>query len=229
MRRLLTLSIALVLAMSAGAGAASADTTGGCSGPGQCRTTGLGMSASWFGVPVDGPVAGVIYTDTYLAAWTETSSNRGTKATTGGAWFSQFSYEYDDTISKPSPVSESFTTDVGTDLIVAVDRNLGTATVSGTVMVVNCTIDANYNETCGDPVETAISGNWTATGGRLQMVSTYHATGPGFTFSQTFQGADRQAVAFATIGDLPVPGIPGFGDISDSRSNSVSICRAPAC
>jgi hypothetical protein len=229
MRRLLTLSTALVLAISAGAGAANADTTGGCSGPGQCRTTGLGMSASWFGVPVDGPVAGVIYTDTYLAAWTQMSSIRGTKATTGGAWISQFSYEYDDINTKPNPVSESFTTDVGTDLIVAVDRNLGTATVSGTVMVVSCTIDASYNETCGDPVATAVSGKWTATGARLQTVSTYHGIGPGMTFSQTFQGVDRQAVASAAIGALAIPGALGFGDIYDSRSNSVSLCHAPAC
>jgi hypothetical protein len=187
------------------------------------------MSASWFGVPIDGPVAGVVYTDSYVSAGTNMVGSRGSHATTAGAWFSQFSYRYDDVTAKPTPVGESFTTDVGPDLRVTVDRGLGTASVSGTVMVVSCTIDAAYNETCGDPVATAIRGTWTATGARLQVVSTYHAKGPGMTSSQTFQGADRQAAASATIGGVAIPGALGFGDIYDSQSNSVSICHAPAC
>jgi hypothetical protein len=229
MRRLLTLTTALVLAVSAGAGITNADTTGGCSGPGQCRTTGLGMDASWFGVPIEGPVAGVVYTDTFVSAGTTMSSNRGTKTATAGAWFSQFSYRYDDITTKPTPVAESFSTDVGPGLVVKVDKGLGTATVSGTAMVVSCTIDATFNETCGDPVATAVRGTWTATGARLQTVSTYHAKGPGMTSNQTFQGADRQAIATATIGGLAVPGALGLGDIYDSQSNSVSLCHAPAC
>lgn len=229
MRRMLTLSTALVLALSAGVGITNADTTGGCSGPGQCRISGPGIEASWSGVPIDGLVVGVVYTDTFVSAWTTTSSNRGTKTTTAGAWFSQFSYRYDDLTDKPTPVAESFTTDVGPDLVVKVARNLGTATVSGTAMVVSCTIDPDYNETCGDPVATTVGGTWTATGARLQTVSTYHAKGPGFTMNQTFQGSDRQASASATIGGIEVPGALGYGDIYDSQSNSVSLCRAPAC
>lgn len=229
MRRLLTLSTALVLVISAGVGITNADTTGGCSGAGQCRTSGLGMSASWVGVPIEGPAVGVVYTDTYVSAGTTMFSNRGTKAKTAGVWFSQFSYTYDDVTTKPIPVGESFTTDVGPDLSVTIDRSLGTATVSGTAMVVSCTIDATFNETCGVPVATAVRGTWTATGARLQTVSTYHAKGPGMTSNQTFQGADRQAIATATIGGLAVPGALGFGDIYDSQSNSVSLCHAPAC
>lgn len=229
MRRMLVLSTALVLAMSAGAGAASADTTGGCSGASQCRSSGLGMSASWSGVPAEGPVVGVVYTDTYLQAGTTMSASRGARSTTAGAWFSQFSYRYDDITTKPSLVAESFTTDIGPDLRVAVDGGLATAKVSGTVMVVSCTVDAAYVETCGDPVATAVSGTWTATGARFQVVSTYHAKGPGMSMTETFQGADRQAGASATIGGLAIPGAVGFGDIYDSQSNSVSLCHAPAC
>ncbi len=229
MRRLLTLSTALVLVISAGVGTTNADTPGGCSGAGQCRTSGVGMSASWFGAPPEGPTIGVVYTDTYVSAGTTMSANRGTKAKTAGAWFSQLSYRYDDVTTKPTPVGESFTTDVGPDLVVKVDRNLGTATVAGTAMVVTCTIDAAYVETCGDPVATAVRGTWTATGARLQTVSTYHAKGPGMTMNSTFQGADRHAIATATIGGLAVPGALGFGDIYDSQSNSVSLCHAPAC
>jgi hypothetical protein len=187
------------------------------------------MDASWFGVPIDGPVAGTVYTDTFVSAGTTMSSNRGTKATIAGAWFSQFSYRYDDFITKPTPVGESYSTDPGPDLVVKVDKGLGTATVSGTVMVVNCTIDAALIETCADPVATPVSGTWTATGARLQTVSTYHAKGPGITTSQTFQGADRQAIASATIGGVAIPGSFGFGDIYDSQSNFVSLCHAPAC
>ena len=229
MRRLLTLTTALVLALSAGAGLTNAGTSGGCSGAGQCRTSGLGMSASWFGVPLDGPVVGVVYTDTFVSAGTTMSVSRGTRTATAGAWFSQFSYRYDDLTTKPTPVGESFSTDIGPDVVVKVDRSLGTATVSGTVMMVTCTIDPSYNETCADPVATTVSGTWTATGARLQMVSTNHAKGPGFTINETFQGLDRQATASATIGGLAVPGSIGFGDIYDSQSNSVTLCRAPAC
>jgi hypothetical protein len=229
MRRMLTLSTALVLALSAGVGITNADTSGGCSGAGQCRFSGLGMDASWSGVPIEGPVAGVVYTDTYISAGTTMTASRGTKTATAGAWLSQFSYRYDDLTAKPTPVGESYTTDVAPNLVVTVDKNLGTAKVSGTVMVVSCTIDPAYNETCGDPVATAISGTWTATGARLQTVSTYHAKGPGFTMSQTFQGLDRQATASATIGGLPVPGSLGSGEIFNSQSNSVTICHAPAC
>jgi hypothetical protein len=123
-------------------------------------------------------VAGVVYTDTYLQAGTDMSASRGSRSTTAGAWFSQFSYRYDDVTAKPTPVGESFTTGVGPDLSVAVGKSLGTATVSGTVMVVSCTIDADYNETCGDPVATAVRGTWTATGSRLHVVSTFHARDP---------------------------------------------------
>jgi hypothetical protein len=229
MRRLLTLSTAVVLVISAGAGITNANTAGGCSGAGQCRTSGPGMSASWFGVPIDGPVVRVVYTDTYLSAGTTMTASRGTRTATAGAWFSQLSYRYDDITAKPIPVAESFSTDIGPGLVVKVDRNLGTATVSGTLMVVSCTIDASYNETCGDPLATTVRGTWTATGARLQTVSTYHAKGPGITMNSTFQGLDRQAIASATIGGVAVPGALGFGDIYDSQSNSVSLCHAPAC
>ncbi len=74
-----------------------------------------------------------------------------------------------------------------------------------------------------------MSGTWTATGARLQVVSTYHAKGPGFTLNSTFQGFDRQAVASATIGGNAVAGALEFGDIFDSQTNSVSLCHAPAC
>ena len=229
MRRLLVLSMGLVLALSAGAGFASADTGGGCAGPGQCRTSGLGMDAYWSGAPIDGPVLGVTYTDTNISAGTSMSSNRGTRASTGGLWFSQFTYRYDDLSGKPTPLGESFVVDFGTDLVVTVDKGLGRATASGTVMVVTCTYDPFFNEACGDPAATTVSGTWSATGARLQMVSTYHAKGPGMTMNQTFQGSDRQAAAAATIGGLPVTGVLGFGDIYDSHSNFVSVCHAPAC
>jgi hypothetical protein len=229
MRRLLTLATAVMLVVSAGAGVTNADTGGGCSGPTQCRTSGLGMEAAWYGVPLDGPAVGTTYTDTFLSAGSTMTASRGTRTRTAGAWFSQLSYRYDDLATKPTMVGESFTTDMGPDLVVRVDRNLGTATVSGTVMVVTCTIDASFNETCGEPLATTVSGTWTATGARLQTVSTYHAKGPGITMNQTFQGLDRQAIASATIGGHAIPGAIGFGDISDSTSNSVFICHAPAC
>ena len=96
-------------------------------------------------------------------------------------------------------------------------------------MVVTCTIDAQKVETCGAPESTTVRGTWTATGARMQVVSTYHAKGPGLTVNQTFQGADRQAVASATIGGVAVAGLLQWADINDSQSNSVWICHAPAC
>ncbi len=44
------------------------------------------------------------------------------------------SYRYDDLQAKPTLLAESYTTDVGPGLVVKVDRSLGTASVSGTVM-----------------------------------------------------------------------------------------------
>jgi len=187
------------------------------------------MEAYWSGAPIDGPVVGVTYTDTNISAGTAMSSNRGTRGSTAGLWFSQFTYRYDDLSTKPTPLGESFVVDVGTDLVVTVDKGLGRATASGTVMVVTCAYDASFNETCGDPAAVTINGTWNATGARLQVVSTYHAKGPGMTTNQTFQGSDRQAVASATIGGVAVPGVLGFGDIYDSHSNTVSVCHAPAC
>src|SRR5438045_1388263 len=69
MRRFFALVAALAVVLTS-AGAANADTTGGCSGATQCRTIGSGVEASWYGVPLDGPVIGRIYTDTYVAAST---------------------------------------------------------------------------------------------------------------------------------------------------------------
>jgi hypothetical protein len=187
------------------------------------------MDAYWSGAPIDGPVLGVTYTDTNISAGTTMSSNRGTRASTAGFWFSQFTYRYDDLATKPTPLGESFVVDFGTDLVVTVDKGLGRAAASGTVMAVTCTIDASFTETCGDPAAVTISGTWNATGARLQTVSTYHAKGPGMTMNQTFQGSDRQAVAAVTIGGVPVAGVIGFSDIYDSHSNFVTVCHAPAC
>jgi hypothetical protein len=81
MRRLFLASAALALVLSTMAGAVSADTSGGCSGATQCRFAGQGVDASWSGAPVDGPIVGQTYTDTYVAASTSMTTTKGTKST----------------------------------------------------------------------------------------------------------------------------------------------------
>ena len=229
MRRLLALSTALVLALSAGAQFVSADTTGGggCFGPGQCRTTGLGADAGWSNYPADGPVVGVVYTDTWISASSYLSRAQGQKSGGAGAWFDIFRYTFDANLNF-IPVGETFVADPGTVTFTA-DRKLGSATVSGTAMAVTCTIDAQGNETCGNPVATAINATWTATGPRMQSVFTSHQKGPGMTANQTFQGANRQAAASASIGGVAVTGASMGADINDSQSNSIWICHTTGC
>jgi len=228
MRRLFALSTIVALVLSMSAGAAQADTSGGCSGATQCRFVGTGVDASWSGVPAAGPVLGETYTDTYVAASSSMTSSKGTKTPAGGLWFQQFSYVFDGS-DKPSPVGERFVSDFGADLVVKVDGKLNSATVSGTVMVVNCTFDADFNEVCGDPLATVVQGTWTATGPALSVVSTYRAKGPGLTLNQMFQGTQRDASAAVVIGGVPVPGSTGWASISDTSGSTISICHAPAC
>jgi hypothetical protein len=228
MRRLFIASAALALVLSTMAGAASADTSGGCSGATQCRFAGQGVDASWSGSPVDGPVLGQMYTDTYVAASTSMTTTKGTKTASGGLWFQQFSYVWDGS-DKPTPVAESFVSDFGPDLVVKVDSKLKSASASGTVMVVSCTFDADFNEICGLPVATVVHGTWAATGPALQVSSTYRAKGLGFTLNESFQGTQRDATAAVTIGGAAVPGAATSASISSSSGHSVTICHAPAC
>ena len=219
---------AMALVLSSAVGVANADTSGGCSGATQCRTTGKSVDASWSGVPIDGPVIGQVYTDTYVAASTSMTSSRGVRTVSGGLWFSQSTYVFDGS-EKPQPIGERFVSDFGPDLVITIDGKLRTATASGTVMVVSCTFDADYNETCGEPVATAVRGTWTATGPALDVTASYRVKGPGFTFSETSSGTQREATAAVTIGTNPVPGTLNWGAISDGRSNSVSICHGSSC
>lgn len=228
MRRLFALSAAFALILSTVAGAVQADTSGGCSGATQCRFIGQGVDASWSSVPADGPVLGQVYSDTYVTAATSMTTVKGTKTPAGGLWFQQFTYRFDGS-DKPSPISESFVSDFGPDLVVTIDGKLKTASASGTVMVVSCTIDTSYNETCDAPVATVVRGTWTATGPALQVTSTYRAKGSGFTISQSFKGTQRDATAAVAIGGAAVPGTIGFASISNSSGHTVSICRLPVC
>jgi hypothetical protein len=228
MRHLLVLFAGFALVLSTAVGTVQADTSGGCSGATQCRFVGLGVDASWSSVPTDGPVLGAVYTETYVAASTSMTTVKGTKTRAGGLWFEQFTYRFDGS-DKPTPISDSYVSDFGTDLVVSVDAKLKTAAVSGTVMVVSCSIDADFNETCGDPVATAVRGTWTATSPALKVTSTYKAKGPGLMISESFQGTQRDATASVAIGGRAVPGVVGYATISNSSGHSVSICRLPAC
>ena len=228
MRRLTVMFAAFALILSTAVGGVQADTSGGCSGATQCRYVGQGVDASWSSVPADGPVLGQTYTDTYVSAGTSMTTVKGTKTPAGGLWFQQFTYRFDGS-DKPTPISESFVSDFGPDLVVTVDGKLKTATASGTVMVVSCTIDSSYNETCGAPLATLVRGTWTATGPALRVTSSYRAKGAGFTISESFQGTQREATASVAIGGAAVPGTIGFAGISNSTGHTVSICRLPAC
>ena len=226
MRRLAITFAAFALILLTAAGSVQADTSGGCSGVTQCRFTG-GVDASWSSVPADGPVIGAVYTDTYLSAGTSMTNAKGTR-TAAGLWFQRFTYLYDGS-DQPTPISESFVSDFGSDLVVTIDGKLKTASASGTVMVVTCTVDSSWNETCREPIATVVRGTWTATGPALEVSSTYRAKGSGFKIFQSFQGTQRDATAAVAIGGVAVPGTIGFATISNSSGHAVSICRLPAC
>ena len=229
MRRLsVMLATVALLLSSAAVGGVRADTSGGCSGSTQCRYAGDGVDASWSSVPLDGPVDGQLYTDTYVSAATSMTSTHGTRTAGGGLWFEQLTYRFDGS-DKPTPISESFVSDFGTDLVVSIDAKLRTASASGTVMVVSCTIDDTQGESCGEPIRTFVRGTWTATGPAMKVTSTYRAKGAGFVMSESFQGTQREATAAVVIGGVAVPGAIGFASISNSSGHTVSICRAPAC
>ena len=229
MRRFTVMLATVALLLSAAAvGNVQADTSGGCSGATGCRYVGSGVDAAWSGVPLDGPVVGQLYTDTYLSAASSMTSNRGTKTAAGGLWFEQVTYRFDGS-EKPTPISYSFVSDFGSDLAVTVDAKLRTASASGTVMVVSCTFDANDTEICGDALPTVVRGTWTATGPALQVTSSYRTKGAGFATSESFKGTQRQATASVSIGGAAVPGSVGFATISDSSGHLISICRLEAC
>lgn len=227
MRRLFAVIAALVLTAALGA-PATADTAGGCLGPGQCRMTGQGVDAFWSGVPEGGPVPGGIYTDTYLNAGMGTFSGGGERSTNGWASFDEWTYTFD---ANGNYIALADTNGFGTlpDISISVARALGSATLSGSVQAISCTFDGSGNETCGTPFPTSVHGTWTATGARLRSVFTSHESGGGSSYTTTFNGMTRLGTATVTIGGVAPTGLIAGADINDSQGNTVSICHGPTC
>ncbi len=227
MRRLFALAAAIALAVSLSV-PVSADTTGGCLAPGQCRTSGRNVDAWWSGIPDGGPVPGVVYTDTSVSAGIGTFSGGGLRSTSAWMWLDRFSYEFDAN-GNQIPVAETFGFGNAPDVNVVIAKTLSSGSASGTIQAVSCTFDPNWNETCGDPAATSVSGTWTATGARMQSVYTSHSKGGGSSYTSTFQGAQRLASASVSIGGVGASGALAWADINDSQGNTVSICHGPTC
>ncbi len=231
MRKLFTLLSAIALVATLGGGAVAASTTGGgggCFGPGQCRWAGQGADAFWSGVPDSGPVAGVVYTDTYVSASVQSISGGGVKSGGAGLWFDALSYSFDAS-GNFVPVSDTFAESDGTSLVVTVGKTLRTASASGPVTVVTCVYDATGNGTCTDPAPSTVNIAWTASGALMQTISTNHSKGSGSTLTSTFQGAQRNAVATGAIAGVPISGVFAGADINNARSNTVWICHGTSC
>ena len=72
--------------------------------------------------------------------------------------------------------------------------------------------------------------NWTAIDALQHGVSNDHFSGAGFSFSDHFNGAFRDADASGTVGGVSVdPSSQQFGDVGRTNSSSIFCCLGKNC
>ena len=217
----------LLVALTLGGATVQGSTSGGCDLARQCRSSGYGVDAAASTLKGD-LTSGVVYFDTYLSAGLSSTSGSAGSSTSAFACLDQYSYSIDND-GNWIQVADRFGCANPGDVQLTVASSLSSATLTATLQLQTCTYDAQGVGTCTDPAPAALVGTWAASGPRSSNVSTFHEKYPGTTYTSTFQGSTRSASATVTLASASLFGSVLSADITNSRSNNVSICHGPTC
>lgn len=226
MRRRILALVALATLLVPAAPVA-ADTTGGGGTSYHFSETGKGADAGWSTFPADGqPVAGVVYTDTFISTSEQAVKADGTVFSDKFVYFDQYSYKIDRS-GNWIFLSETFGFAGGSDVILSVDRALKSASVTAAVGLTTCTVDRRGNFTCVDAGIGSVAASWTGQGDTIKQSGSYHVVSKGFTQNSTSRGTFRDATASGSLNGAGIGGQLFYASIFNSTSRDIFICHGP--
>lgn len=185
-------------------------------------TSGVSADAVFTNAPMDSDlVAGKVYTDVFVTAADQASTENGTTYTDDFAFVDVFSYKIDRR-GNFTPVSSSFGFAGGDDVAFNGDaRRLSTATLTARLDMQKCNAQG-----CASTGVSDVSVTWSGTGATTTYRGTVRTNDPGqFHTSTRFNGTERQATA---SGSVPVLGNADavFASIRSGTDTSRTICHA---
>jgi hypothetical protein len=196
----------------------------------QFSATGPGAEALFTTFPASGnPVPGKVYTDTYVTGSRTLSGIGNSKSLDQALLLDEFSYKFDANLNEV-PVSDTSGFTDGSGVALSISSKLTSASVSATVPLTTCALDANANPTsCGSAVPTAVSASWTGQGSLQKQVSTSLFHTKGTTMVSKFRGTLRNASASLQVGGRSVTAPLAFADIFDSTQKATCISHTGGC
>jgi hypothetical protein len=213
-RRILALAALAALLLSAIPAAAA--TSGNAF---HFSATGKGAEAGWSTFPADGiPVVNVVYTDTFVFASEDAITQDGEVFSDKFAFIDQISFKIDRRGNFVF-VSETFGFAGGSDVNLAVDSKLNSASLTASVALQTCT-----ERSCTDAGIGSLVASWTGQGDIIRQSGTFHVTSKTFTESGQFRGSFRNATATGSLNGAGF-GSQFFADIFSSTSRDVFICH----
>lgn len=181
--------------------------------------TGKGAEAGWSTLPAYGiPVTNVVYTDTFVFASEDAFTSDGEVFSDKFVFIDQFSYKFDRR-GNFIFVSDTFGFAGGSDVNLAVDSKLLSASVTASVALQTCT-----ERQCTDAGIGLLVASWTGQGDIIRQSGTFHVTSKTFTQSGQFRGSFRNATATGSL-DGAGFGSLFFADIFSSTSRDVFVCH----
>jgi hypothetical protein len=123
------------------------------------------------------------------------------------------------------------TADVTSGFNLSIAKAYGSAHLSGSGLAAQqCTFDSNDDLIGCTATTMDVNVSWTATDALQHGVSNDHFSGDGFSFSDHFNGAFRDADASGTVGGVSVgPSSQEFGDLGRTNSSSIFRCLGKSC
>lgn len=173
-------------------------------------------------MPESGPVQNVVYTDTYVSVAQQGVKEDGTTFSDKFLFFDQFSYKYDRNWNFVA-ISDTSGYAGGSDVMLAVDRKLASASASATVATFVCTF-GRRSSSCADGPAITLTASWTGTGDIIRSGDNYRVNSKSFTYTAHSRGSYRDASASASIGGVGT-GTSLFADIYNFTSHEVSVCH----
>ena len=218
MRRLCTFAVVVGSLLTAAVPAHASGSTNSHS-----SSRGSGASASFSTLPSGGAVPNTVYTDTYVGAAHDLTTADGTRDRDDAVYVDRFSYAYDGS-GTFVPVSYAYGFAHGSSVTLSASNSLSSASVTATVPLTVCAIDADWSSTCAGSVDTPIGVAWTGQGTTSRGHSVSNWSTGGSRYVSRYNGTFRDASASGTLGGDEL-GSSRWGQLYDVNAMSLSICH----
>ncbi len=183
------------------------------------RYSGLGGDSYWSTCP-NGGSPGQTCTDTWIYAAEQMYRDNYSSGSDTSLSVNQATYMIDQNWNYV-PLVERWGWGPAT---VSVTKKLTSGSASGVISMTTCTVDPNWNYTCGDPVDVSVSAVWTGQGELVRSHGNFHSVSKIFTANNHFRGTYRNASATGQINGSSL-GVSLYGQLFNSKSSDVSICH----